>query len=68
MKTFFPILAVTILILATSSSFSSAFAFAGGHRAAMMSGKDANYGSTGKCSAGNCKQKKDKGMAVQKPK
>jgi hypothetical protein len=65
MKIFFPILAVTVLIIAISSSFSSAFAFrpAGGHRAAQMSGSDATYGSTGKCKAGNCSGKvKTKGM------
>jgi hypothetical protein len=68
MRTFIPILAITVLMVVIWSSFSSAFAFrpAGAHRGAQMSGSDATYGSTGKCSRGDCSGKvRTKGMAGQ---
>ena len=52
MKALPSILAATVLIVAVSSSFSTAFA--GFSRAAQMRGSDATYGSTGRCNAGNC--------------
>ena len=52
MKTHISILAATVLIVAISSSFSTAFA--GFSRAAQMRGSDATYGSTRKCVQGAC--------------
>ena len=52
MKSVISVLTAAALIVAVSSSFSTAFA--GFSRAAQMRGSDATYGSTGKCTAGNC--------------
>ncbi len=66
MRKFASVFAAAALIVVISGAFSNALAFrpATGHRAAMMSGTDATYGSTGKCVRGDCSGKlKPKAMA-----
>jgi hypothetical protein len=56
MKKIIPISAVALFIFA--SSFSSAFAIhQGGKYRKVMLGSDTTYGSTRKCTAGDCKLK-----------
>ena len=50
-------LSLAFLGFVVASSVSSS-AYAGFSRSAQMSGRDATYGSTGKCHAGACAQKK----------
>ena len=65
MKAFISVLAATVLIVAVSSSLSTAFA--GFSRGAQMRGSEVTYGTTGKCSQGDCTGKvKAKNIAGQK--
>jgi hypothetical protein len=60
-------IAVSIAFLGSvvASSFASS-AYAGFSRSAQMSGRDATYGSTGKCSGGACTLKKPKAPKAPK--